>query len=102
MTNQNKVLLTNDITVPVDTHMFNIAKQYLPHLNKTKTVTDRVYLEIGDHFRSLYGDYAGWAHSVLFSADLKHLQKSVENHNKLKEDNSCDEYEPAKKREKGK
>ena len=68
--------------VPVDTHMFNIAKQYLPHLGKTKTVTDRVYLEIGNHFRSLYGEYAGWAHSVLFSADLKHIQKSVENQNK--------------------
>jgi len=60
--------------VPVDTHMFNIAKQYLPHLAQIKTVTDRVYLEIGNHFRSLYGDYAGWAHSVLFSADLKHLK----------------------------
>jgi len=60
--------------VPVDTHMFNIAKQYLPHLAQIKTVTNRVYLEIGNHFRSLYGDYAGWAHSVLFSADLKHLK----------------------------
>jgi len=65
--------------VPVDTHMFNIAKQYLPHLNKTKTVTDKVYAEIGDHFRTLYGGHAGWAHSVLFSADLKHIQKSLEN-----------------------
>ena len=65
--------------VPVDTHMFNIAKQYLPHLNKTKSVTDKVYAEIGDHFRKLYGGYAGWAHSVLFSADLKHIQKSLEN-----------------------
>jgi len=61
-------------SVPVDTHVFQIAKQYLPHLNNTKTVTSKVYTEIGDHFRGLYGEYAGWAHSVLFSADLKHLQ----------------------------
>jgi len=61
--------------VPVDTHMFTIAKQYLPHLENHKTITDKVYLEIGNHFRSLYGDYAGWAHSVLFSADLKHLKE---------------------------
>merc|ERR1712002_452875 len=61
--------------VPVDTHMFTIAKQYFPHLEQHKTVTDKVYLEIGNHFRELYGEYAGWAHSVLFSADLKHLRE---------------------------
>jgi len=60
--------------VPVDTHVFQIAKQYLPHLNTVKTVTSKVYSEIGDFFRELYGEYAGWAHSVLFSADLRHLK----------------------------
>ena len=55
--------------------MFQIAAtKYLPHLKNYKSVTDKVYKEIGDHFRGLYGDYSGWAHSVLFSADLKHLQ----------------------------
>ena len=62
-------------SIPVDTHMFQIAaKKYLPHLRERKSVTDKVYTEISDHFRGLYGDYAGWAHSVLFSADLRHLQ----------------------------
>ena len=62
-------------SIPVDTHMFQIAAQkYLPHLRGRKSVTDKVYAEISDHFRGLYGDYAGWAHSVLFSADLRHLQ----------------------------
>ena len=61
--------------IPVDTHMFQIAaKKYLPHLRERKSVTDKVYKEISDHFRELYGNYAGWAHSVLFSADLRHLQ----------------------------
>ena len=51
--------------VPVDTHMFQIAaKNYMPHLKKYKTVTDKVYMEIGEHFRKLYGPHAGWAHSV--------------------------------------
>eukprot|EP00095_Tigriopus_kingsejongensis_P004297 maker-scaffold722_size106786-snap-gene-0.33 protein:Tk04297 transcript:maker-scaffold722_size106786-snap-gene-0.33-mRNA-1 annotation:"8-oxoguanine dna glycosylase" len=50
--------------IPVDTHMFQIAAtKYLPHLKGYKSVTDKVYKEIADHFRSLYGDYAGWAHS---------------------------------------
>ena len=51
--------------IPVDTHMFQIAaNKYLPHLKQYKSVTDKIYKEIGDHFRGLYGGYAGWAHSV--------------------------------------
>ena len=52
--------------IPVDTHMFQIASsKYLPHLKQYKSVTEKVYKEIGDHFRKLYGQYAGWAHSVI-------------------------------------
>ena len=66
--------------VPVDTHVFQIAtRHYLPHLKSYKSVTDKVYSEIGNHFRKLHGPYAGWAHSVLFSADLKHLQTTEKN-----------------------
>jgi len=65
-------------SVPVDTHMFQIAAdKYLPHLKKYKTVTDKVYAEIGDHFRGLYGGHAGWAHSVLFSADLRQFRETA-------------------------
>ena len=63
--------------VPIDTHMLTIAKKYLPHLRNQKTVTHKIYLEISNFFRSLYGKYAGWAHSVLFSADLKRIQETV-------------------------
>jgi len=56
--------------IPVDTHVFQIAvRHYLPHL-KGKTVTPKVYTEIADFFRSRFGPFAGWAHSVLFTADL--------------------------------
>jgi len=58
--------------VPIDTHMWQIAsRDYLPHLKKNKTLTNKMYQEIGDFFRELHGPYAGWAHSVLFTADLK-------------------------------
>ena len=51
--------------IPVDTHMFQIAaKRYLPHLRGQKTVTERAYREVAAHFRDLYGEHAGWAHSV--------------------------------------
>ncbi|XP_038214365.1 N-glycosylase/DNA lyase [Zerene cesonia] len=61
--------------LPVDTHVYQIAAHnYLPHLKGKKTVTEKMYAEIGDHFRNLYGDMAGWAHTVLFCADLKKFQ----------------------------
>ncbi|XP_076038679.1 8-oxoguanine DNA glycosylase [Oratosquilla oratoria] len=61
--------------IPVDTHVFQIAaRDYLPELQSAKTVTDRVYQKIAEHFRSLFGELAGWAHSVLFSADLKKFE----------------------------
>jgi len=63
--------------VPIDTHMLTIAKKYLPDLRTQKTVTHKIYLEVSNFFRSLYGKYAGWAHSVLFSADLKRIQETV-------------------------
>ncbi|XP_040280605.1 N-glycosylase/DNA lyase [Bufo bufo] len=64
--------------VPVDTHVWQIAKRdYLPQLGQgNKTLTERVYRDIGDYFRSLWGPYAGWAQGVLFCSDLKKFQSS--------------------------
>ncbi|XP_054271938.1 N-glycosylase/DNA lyase-like [Macrosteles quadrilineatus] len=62
--------------IPVDTHVFQISQRYLPHLKSCKTVTDKVYNEIVSHFQNLYGKYAGWAHSVLFCADLRQFQST--------------------------
>lgn len=62
--------------IPVDTHMWQIAsREYLPHLKKMKTITDKAYNEIGDFFRDQFGGYAGWAQSVLFSSDLKKFEE---------------------------
>lgn len=61
--------------IPVDTHVYQIAARfYMPKLAKQKTVTEKVYNEIGEHFRGLFGPLAGWAHTVLFCADLKKFQ----------------------------
>lgn len=58
--------------IPVDTHVWQIGvRDYgLVGVN-TKSMTDKSYKLIGDHFRKLFPDSAGWAHSVLFTADLR-------------------------------
>lgn len=38
---------------------------------KHRSLTKATYDAVGDHFRMLWGKEAGWAHSVLFTADLK-------------------------------
>jgi PREDICTED: predicted protein-like len=62
-------------SIPVDTHVWQIATtKYLPHLKQQKTMTSKAYKEIGDYFREKFGEYAGWAHVVLFCADLKNFK----------------------------
>ncbi|KAI9680926.1 MAG: 8-oxoguanine glycosylase ogg1 [Trizodia sp. TS-e1964] len=58
--------------VPVDTHVWQIAQRdYKFGKGKHRSLTKATYDAIGDHFRSLWGREAGWAHSVLFAADLR-------------------------------
>ncbi|XP_018541508.1 N-glycosylase/DNA lyase [Lates calcarifer] len=66
--------------VPVDTHVWQIAKRDYKYAagNGQKSITDKLHRDIGDFFRKLWGPYAGWAHSVLFCADLKKFQKLKE------------------------
>ncbi|SJX61391.1 related to 8-oxoguanine DNA-glycosylase [Sporisorium reilianum f. sp. reilianum] len=51
-------------SIPVDRHVFQFAEKW--YRLRTKK-----YEEIADYFRELWGEYAGWAHSVLFTADLR-------------------------------
>ncbi|KKZ63491.1 N-glycosylase/DNA lyase [[Emmonsia] crescens] len=58
--------------VPVDTHVWQIAQRdYKFGKGKHKSLTKATYDAVGNHFRNLWGKQAGWAHSVLFTADLK-------------------------------
>lgn len=58
--------------IPVDTHVWSIAiRDYAPHLRtQVKSLTPTVYDEVGNVFRNLFQHRAGWAHSVLFAAEL--------------------------------
>ncbi|XP_017264919.1 N-glycosylase/DNA lyase [Kryptolebias marmoratus] len=66
--------------VPVDTHVWQIAQRDYKYAAEKgqKSLTEKVHRNIGDFFRKLWGPYAGWAHSVLFCADLKKFQSLKE------------------------
>lgn len=58
--------------VPVDTHVWQIAvRDYKFAKAKSNTFSKAMHDAVGDHFRGLWGKYAGWAQSVLFTANLK-------------------------------
>lgn len=59
--------------VPIDTHVWQIAQRDYSFRNagKTKSLTKGMYDAVGDHFRKIWGPQAGWAQSVLFTANLK-------------------------------
>lgn len=62
--------------VPVDTHVWNISKRlYGDKLLSVKTLNSTSYEKIQNVFTDRYGVYAGWAHVVLFSSDLKQFKK---------------------------
>ncbi|NXR50591.1 OGG1 lyase, partial [Hippolais icterina] len=50
--------------VPVDTHIWHIARQHYGMTLGSKSLTPRAYQEIGDFFRGLWGPRAGWAQAV--------------------------------------
>ncbi|KAI9322157.1 n-glycosylase/DNA lyase-like protein [Dichotomocladium elegans] len=53
-------------TIPVDTHVWQIALRDYGFAKKGgKTLTAKMYDEVADHFRGIFGEYSGWAHSVM-------------------------------------
>lgn len=62
--------LNKDESVPVDTHVRQLAHRlFLPDM-KAKSITDGVYRRIVEAFQERYGRYAGWAQQFLFYEDL--------------------------------
>ncbi|KAJ7774931.1 DNA glycosylase [Mycena metata] len=60
--------------VPVDTHVHQIAIKHYGlkgSLSSKTNMTPKLYEEINAKLTAVWGDYAGWAHSVLFTSDLK-------------------------------
>ncbi|KAH8833708.1 DNA glycosylase [Flagelloscypha sp. PMI_526] len=59
--------------VPVDTHVHQIAvKHYkLKGIKAKSALSPKLYDEVANRLAQVWGDYAGWAHVVIFTADLK-------------------------------
>ena len=58
-------------SIPVDVHVWDIAvRDYAPDLQKALSLTPTIYEQVGDLFRDRFKSRAGWAHSVLFAAEL--------------------------------
>lgn len=65
-------------SVPVDTHVWQFAQRdYKFGKGRHKSLTKATYEAVGDYFRQLWGKEAGWAHSVLFAADLKTFSEKL-------------------------
>ena len=52
---------------------------------KHSSLTKATYDAVGDRFRSLWGKEAGWAHSVLFTADLRAFSERLTTEIEVKE-----------------
>ncbi|KAH9002589.1 DNA glycosylase [Lactarius hatsudake] len=60
--------------IPVDTHVHQIAMKHYGFRGVSGTkqaMSPGLYEAISEKFHSVWGNYAGWAHSVLFTAELK-------------------------------
>ena len=66
-------------TIPVDTHVFQIAKKFgfLKGKQASATLNEKTYAQITDAFIEKYGDEAGWAHQVLFAGDLASFKEKI-------------------------
>jgi len=60
--------------IPVDTHVHQIVVKHYGFRGASGTkqaMSPKLYDAISEKFYNVWGAYAGWAHSVLFTADLK-------------------------------
>jgi N-glycosylase/DNA lyase len=73
--------------VPVDTHVWQIAQRdYRFGKGKHSSLTKATYDAVGNKFRDMWGKEAGWAHSVLFTADLRAFSERLVEKVEVKEE----------------
>lgn len=66
--------------IPVDVHVWNIARRDYgaeSFIQSAKSLTPTIYRQIGDLFRSRFPSRSGWAHSLLFVAELPSFRQAL-------------------------
>eukprot|EP00347_Sterkiella_histriomuscorum_P018548 403345092 len=60
-------------SIPVDTHVFQIAQKlgYVQGMKKDANLNQKLYMQIVEAFRDRFGDKAGWAHQIMFAGDFE-------------------------------
>ncbi|KAL7525586.1 hypothetical protein ACHAXR_001072 [Thalassiosira sp. AJA248-18] len=93
--------LDSDYAIPVDIHVQHIAsRDYDPTvLGEAKSITPTIYKRVGDLFRGRFASYPGWAHSLLFVAELPSF-RGILPVDVVKEMDEWREHEQRKKQEK--
>mmetsp|Transcript_295 Transcript_295/g.635 ORF Transcript_295/g.635 Transcript_295/m.635 type:complete len:424 (-) Transcript_295:39-1310(-) len=90
--------LDKPCAIPVDTHVWQITVRELdPSLAETKSLTPKIYQRVGDLWRSRYGEHAGWAHTILFAADLSKFKTRKEEALGVESDKPKSSRSPKKK-----
>ena len=67
--------------IPVDTHVWNICRRdYDDHgmFQNVNSLTPTIYKQVGDVFRAQFTPKAGWAHTLLFVAELPSFRPLLE------------------------
>lgn len=62
--------LDQNHAIPVDTHVWKVATQYLLPELAGKSLTPKLSIVVADAFVTRFGSYAGWAQNVLFIGQL--------------------------------
>ncbi|KQJ99865.1 N-glycosylase/DNA lyase OGG1 [Brachypodium distachyon] len=62
--------LDKNQAIPVDTHVWKVATQYLLPELAGKSLTPKLSIVVADAFVAKFGSYAGWAQNVLFIGQL--------------------------------
>ena len=75
-------------SVPVDVHVLAIAIRDYRLKSASKTMNKSNHTIVAEFFRNLFGPHAGWAHSILFCADLSQFKhKLIQFEAKIKQEN---------------